>query len=78
MMKSSGWRLLSLLSVLVLVPLGAYARDLDAREQNAEPVARTKPVVDQPIAKKHATHNAHRSHDHDAHHKHATHKPEHG
>ncbi len=75
-MKSSGWRLLSLLAVLVLLPVSAYARDLDAREQNAEPVARTKPVIDQPLAKKHAPH-AHRGHDHDAHHKHAAHKAQH-
>lgn len=43
--NSSGWGLLSLLATLALAPLSAQARQTD-------PVAHTKPVIDQPRAHK--------------------------
>lgn len=52
--KSSGLGLLSLLAALAIAPL-AQARD-------AEPIARTKPVIDQPLAHKQAMHRSHEAH----------------
>jgi hypothetical protein len=54
----SSWGLLSLLAALTLAPLSAYARD------TPEPVARTKPVIDQPHQQKKVARHAHDTHHH--------------